>query len=73
MSRVPDAAVVKALAAFESLPPHSGLFERMRAALEAVTKPSERAESVRAGLGAAAVGQEIPGAAQRGTGRLSAS
>jgi len=72
MSRVPDAAVVKALAAFESLPPHSGLFERMRAALEAVTKPSERAESVTGGRTRSGGYPGEGDAAQRGSGRLSA-
>jgi hypothetical protein len=35
---VPDPVVARALAAYESLPPLAGRFERMRAAIEAVAK-----------------------------------
>ena len=42
---IPDATVARALAAYESLPEHSGRFARMRAALEAVSrKPAQQEE-----------------------------
>jgi hypothetical protein len=47
MPGISDQTVARALAAYESLPEHSGRFERMRAALEAVTrkKPEKKEET----------------------------
>jgi hypothetical protein len=38
---VPDRVVQKALAAYEELPPESGRFERMRAAIEAIMRKND--------------------------------